>query len=96
MSPPRKRKNSTESVASPLRPVAKAIVKAGLVAYDKVIETVSQANTQLADFVQEARGERGKAEGLEKKPPGASKQRRTTPKERKSIGSGHRSKGAKR
>jgi hypothetical protein len=96
MRPRRKRKDAKVTGASPLRPVAKAIVKAGLVAYDKVIETVSQANTQFADFVQEARGERGKAEGSEKTPPDASTQRRTRPRERKSFRSGQRSKSAKR
>jgi hypothetical protein len=91
-----KTKDSAESVASSLRPVAKAIVKAGVVAYDRVKETVAQANAQLSDFVQEARAELAKTRDSEKKPDGASKQRQTAPRGSKQRAGGQRSKRSKR
>jgi hypothetical protein len=50
-------KDSEETVGEALRPVAKALVKAGVMAYDKLRETVAQANTQLSSMVEEARTE---------------------------------------
>jgi hypothetical protein len=50
-------KDSEDSVGEALRPVAKALVKAGVIAYDKLRETVVQANTQFTSIVEEARGE---------------------------------------
>lgn len=61
-----KMKDSADSAASTLRPVAKALVKAGVVAYDKMKETVAQANAQLTDFVEEARAEMAQTRSSEK------------------------------
>jgi hypothetical protein len=47
--------DSEDGVSEALRPVAKALVKAGVIAYDKLRETVVQANTQLSSMVNEAR-----------------------------------------
>lgn len=41
-----------------LRPVAKAVIKAGLVATDQVKELVAEAREQAGDLVAEARAER--------------------------------------
>jgi hypothetical protein len=50
-------KDSEESVGEALRLVAKALVKAGVIAYDKLRESVAQANTQLGSMLSEARTE---------------------------------------
>ena len=49
-------KDAQDSVAEALRPAAKALVKAGVIAYDRLRETLVQANTQLSNIVEEARG----------------------------------------
>jgi hypothetical protein len=58
-------------------------------------ETISQANAQLADFVQEARDELGKDRPTEKKPPNPSKHKGIA-KVRKQGGDGEPSKRSKR
>lgn len=53
------------AVASGFRPVAKAVVKGGIMVYDGVRETVAEAGEQISDLIAEARAEaeHGAAEG---------------------------------
>jgi hypothetical protein len=44
-------------VAPVLRPVAKSLLKAGLIAYDQGRATLAELNEQTSDFVAEARSE---------------------------------------
>ncbi len=45
------------ALASGLRPLAKAVVKGGVLVYDAVKETVAEAGEQINDLVAEARTE---------------------------------------
>lgn len=45
------------ALASGLRPLAKAVVKGGMMVYDKGVEMFAEAGEQLSDMVAEARSE---------------------------------------
>jgi hypothetical protein len=45
------------ALASGLRPLAKAVIKGGVIIYDAVKETVAEAGEQLSDLVAEAKAE---------------------------------------
>jgi len=45
------------ALAGSMRPLAKAVVKGGMMVYDKGAEVVAEASEQLSDMVAEARSE---------------------------------------
>ena len=45
------------ALAAGLRPLAKAVIKEGMKAYDKGVEVLAEAGEQLSDLVAEARSE---------------------------------------
>jgi hypothetical protein len=68
-----KGKESEESLGRAVRPVAKALVKVGVIAYDKLKDTVVQANTELTSLVEEARAEMADVSQKEKSGPETAK-----------------------
>jgi hypothetical protein len=63
------------ALASGLRPMAKALVKGGVVAYDAVKETVAEAGEQLNDLVAEVRAEMTESASNEETTAGTSRRR---------------------
>jgi uncharacterized protein DUF5132 len=63
------------ALGSSLRPLAKAIVKGGVVLYDAVKESVAEAGEQLNDLVAEVRAEISETAGNEEAAEGTSRRR---------------------
>jgi hypothetical protein len=63
------------ALGSSLRPLAKALVKGGVLLYDSVKESVAEAGEQLNDLVAEVRTEISETAGNEEAPEGTSRRR---------------------
>lgn len=64
------------ALASGLRPLAKAVVKGGIMVYDALKETVAEAGEQFNDLVAEARAEMAES-ATETETPAASRKRKS-------------------
>jgi hypothetical protein len=64
------------AIGAGLRPLAKALVKGGVMVYDSMKETVAEAGEQLNDLVAEARSEMSESEGSEETDGGGTSRRR--------------------